>query len=169
MKNIPSLPVLFLSLLIIGIAPWARRILRFIYGIIGRDKTAFGLKIFFLVGIILLIIYLLDKKRKIKIDFNIIFPLGSFTLLTILFFKIKLPEEKVHLVEYAILGFLLFKDFFKGRIKLFLSIFFLLIVAFADELFQLFLPDRYFDFRDIIFNSVGGFTGWIFGKFLLKN
>jgi len=168
MKKIPSIPIILLSLLIIGIAPWARRILRFIYGIIGREKSALGLKIIFLVGIALLVIYLLIKRQKIKIGYGIIFPLGSFILLTILFFKIKLPEEKVHLIEYAILGFLLFKDFFKGRIKLFISILFLLIVAFTDELFQLFLPDRYFDFRDIIFNSVGGFAGWIFGNFLLK-
>ncbi len=164
----PSFLSIFLSLLIIGIAPWARRILRFIYGIIGREVTVLGLKIVFLVGIALLVIYLLSKKQTIKLGFGIIFPLSSFILLTILFFKIKLPEEKVHLIEYAVLGFLLFKDFFNGRIKLFISILFLLIVAFTDELFQLFLPDRYFDFRDIIFNSVGGFTGWIFGNFLLK-
>lgn len=167
MKNVPSLPAIFLSLLIIGVAPWARKILRFIYGITGREKLALGLKMCFLFGIILMVIYLFEKKGKTKINFYRIIPLITLIPFTVLFFRIKLAEEKVHLIEYAMLGFLLFKDFRDRRVKLFISIIFLLIVAFVDELFQLLLPDRYFDFRDIIFNSLGGFTGWTFGNFLL--
>lgn len=168
MKNVPSLPSIFLSLLIIGFAPWARRILRFIYGITGREKLALGLKMFFLFGTILVVIHLFKRKEKIKINSYNILPLIILIPFTVLFFSIKLLEEKVHLIEYALLGFLLFKDFTKGRIKLSISVIFPLIVAFLDELFQLLLPDRYFDFRDIIFNSVGGLTGWSLGNFLLK-
>lgn len=170
MKGFPSFPTIFLSALIIGIAPWARRILRAIYSFIGREQASFMLKIFFLTGIFIGILYILSRMKKIKISLPSFFLLLPVVPFTFLFLKIKLPEEKIHLIEYALLGLLVYKDFFKGRIKLYLSILFLIIVASLDEIFQSILPDRIFDWRDIFFNSVGGFTGFSYGRFLsLKN
>lgn len=164
MKGFPSLLPVILSFLIIGIVPWARRILRFIYSLTGREFIALWLKILFLTGIFIGIIYFLKKKIKISPP-SLLFLVPAIPF-TILFFKIKLPEEKVHLLEYALLGLLIYRDFFKGRIGLLSSVFFIITVAFLDELFQLILPDRFFDYRDIIFNVSGGFTGFFSGKFL---
>lgn len=170
MKGFLSFPTIFISALIIGIAPWARRILKLIYSIIGRDQLCLWLKIIFLITIFIGILYILSRAKKAKISLPSFFLLLPFLPFAFLFLKIKLPEEKIHLIEYALLGLLVYKDFFKGRIKLYLSILFLLIVASLDEIFQLILPDRIFDYRDIFFNSLGGFTGFSYGRFLsLKN
>ncbi len=168
MKNFPSLPSLFLSFFIIGIAPWARKILRFIYSHIERENASQWLKISFMIGFILLTFYFINRLKKIDfkpLSFLFLFPFLPFA---ILFFKIKLPEEKIHLMEYSLLGLLLYKDYIKGKVKLSLSISFIIILSFLDELFQLILPDRIFDYRDIIFNFTGGLAGWSLGKLLIK-
>lgn len=69
-------------------------------------------------------------------------------------------------MEYALLGFLLFRDYFKKRLSVFTGLFFLSFVASLDELFQMVLPDRVFDIRDIFFNFTGGLTGWSFGNLI---
>lgn len=75
---------------------------------------------------------------------------------------IKIPEEKIHILEYAILGWFAARDFtIKNRkAKGFaLSFLFCIAVGFFDEIFQAVLPYRFFQWRDIAFNSLGGFWG----------
>lgn len=75
---------------------------------------------------------------------------------------LELPEERMHLIEYGILGFFLSKDFsFYYPPKLFipLSVFFCVGVSAIDEIIQSFLPYRVGDIRDIIFAALGGFWG----------
>ncbi len=168
MKGFPSFLSIFISAFIIGIAPWARKILRFIYSHIGRDIASNWLKIFFIIGGVIVIFYVFHRWKKIQtssLTFLLFLPLIPFT---ILFFKIVLPEEKIHLILYALLGLSLFNDFAKGKVKLLLGTGFIILMAFLDELFQLILPDRYFDYRDIFFNCVGGFTGFSMGKFFIS-
>ncbi|MGQ9617685.1 MAG: VanZ family protein [Candidatus Aminicenantia bacterium] len=167
-KGLPSPIIFILSFLIIGIAPWARKILRFTYTIITREKAGFYLKILFFITLILFIFLSLKKLGKSQL-YETSTLLAFITIpFSIIFFRIKLPEEKIHLIEYFFLGFLLFKDYFKRKISLFLSIFVLFIVATFEEFFQLLLPDRIFDTRDILFNLTGGFTGWTYGNISLK-
>ncbi len=167
LKGIPSLDVLILSALIIGIAPWARKILRFIYSQIGKETVSLLLKLFLAGFLIFLFFYIFSIRKRLNI-FSISFLLLTAIPFTFLFFRIKLPEERVHLFEYLLLGILLFKNYFDKRIDLFQSIFFILFVGLLDEIFQLFLPQRVFDFRDVFLNVIGGFTGWVCGFSILK-
>lgn len=166
-KGFPSILPAILSISIIGIAPFARKILRTIYLIVNREAVSALLKIFFILFVFFLAIFIILKRKIIKISFPSVFPLLMAIPFTLIFFKIKLPEEKIHLMEYALLGFLLFRDYLKKRISVFTSIFFLSFVASFDELFQMVLPDRIFDFRDILFNFTGGLTGWSFANFII--
>ena len=75
---------------------------------------------------------------------------------------IKLPQERVHLLEYGFLAFLVYKalriDIRDERIYLFTS---LLVMFFglADECIQFLLPNRYFGIMDVLVNGVSGILG----------
>lgn len=78
-------------------------------------------------------------------------------------FYLHLPEERIHLVQFGLLG-LLSCPSLKGRedggwIWLWKPLLFVLLIGAADEVLQWFLPDRFFDTRDILFNTLGGVWG----------
>jgi len=89
---------------------------------------------------------------------------------TILAYQIKIPEERIHILEYMILGWFTGKDLLKDgkhKVNIFLACVFTLLVGVFDELFQKILPYRVFDMRDILFNSAGG-TGGVFLYLLIR-
>jgi len=75
--------------------------------------------------------------------------------------RLPYPEEKVHLFEYAVLGFLAARCF-RSPWKAMLFVF---LAGVGDEVFQYFLPERVFDLRDIFLNTVSGGGGVWFGSF----
>lgn len=71
-----------------------------------------------------------------------------------------------HIVEYAILGFLLlisFRSIKRDGSLAVISVAFL--YGFSDEVHQLFTPGRFFDVWDIIADCVGGVMGVFIGKY----
>jgi VanZ family protein len=108
----------------------------------------------------------------IKKNFNWIKILTVVTMLIIgliLCWQIKIPQERIHILEYAVLGWLLVKDLNRKnrRIKAFFTAcIYCIIVGILDELLQAILPYRVFDWRDIIFNGLGG--GWGIILYLLS-
>ena len=80
--------------------------------------------------------------------------------------QIKLPQERIHLLEYVVLGWFAARDFIrtagKKKIKaVVLACLVSFIAGVLDEGFQAILPYRVFDLRDIGFNSLGGIWGVI--------
>jgi VanZ family protein len=76
--------------------------------------------------------------------------------------QLKIPEEKVHILEYAILGWFASRDLIKADRKLkgfIIVLFFTFMVGVFDELFQKILPYRFFQWSDIELNSLGGIWG----------
>ncbi len=83
--------------------------------------------------------------------------------------QIKIPQERIHILEYAVLGWLSVRDLNRKNKKIrasFLACIYCVIIGILDELFQAILPYRFFDWRDIIFNGVGG--GWGVVLYLLS-
>jgi len=78
-------------------------------------------------------------------------------------FFLPLPEERVHLVQFGLLGLLACPSLKgsndAGWIGLWKPLLFVFLVGTADEVLQWFLPDRFFDLRDILFNTLGGIWG----------
>ena len=76
--------------------------------------------------------------------------------------SIKLPEERIHFLEYAVLGVLLYFALWKniqGR-RLFLFIpALVLLIGFGDELIQGIVPNRFYQFTDVLMNFSGGILG----------
>ncbi len=76
--------------------------------------------------------------------------------------QIKIPQERIHIFEYAILGWFALRDLIKTNKKLkgaILACIFAAVVGILDETFQWILPYRVFDLRDIAFNVLGGVWG----------
>ena len=102
------------------------------------------------------------KKRTIFLNillFGIVLTIGM-----VLAWQIKIPEERIHILEYAILGWFAGRDLIKTNKKIkgaILACIFCTIVGILDEIFQAILPYRVYDLRDIVFNSLGGAWGLI--------
>ena len=99
--------------------------------------------------------------------------LGAVFLLLLV--RMEIPEERTHLIEYGILGILIYEALWErwgpeSRLQVALGGMSLTtILGFIDEGIQYFLPDRVFDLRDILFNFLAGMMailasllmGWI--------
>jgi glycopeptide antibiotics resistance protein len=92
---------------------------------------------------------------------GILFVLLSF-LGTYFFMRtMHIPEERIHIIHYGFLGFLLviLNREKPLKISFALSLVIVLAVSGADELFQAFLPYRVGELRDVGFGFVGGIWG----------
>lgn len=84
--------------------------------------------------------------------------------------QIEIYEERVHIFEYALLGWLAARDLINKNKKsrgFVFAVIFTISIGVVDELFQLFLPYRYYDNRDILFNGLGGMWGVVLYLFNL--
>ncbi len=78
--------------------------------------------------------------------------------------QIKILEEKMHILEYGILGWFAARDLMKANTKIKGSLLACLVCVMAgvlDEGFQKILPYRVFELRDIRMNILGGIWGVI--------
>ncbi|MBN1622599.1 MAG: VanZ family protein [Endomicrobiales bacterium] len=76
--------------------------------------------------------------------------------------RMKIVEERFHLLQFGLLGWLSTNDLFKkntGIAKVMISFLFCALVVVADELLQWWLPNRYGDIRDVIFGILGALWG----------
>ncbi len=110
------------------------------------------------VGLALLIFEIRNKPGLIKSLAIMLILIGGLTLA----WQIRIPEERIHILEYGVLGWFAGRDLIRRnrRIRgIALVCMFAVTVGILDELFQAVLPYRVFDLRDIVFNSLGGGLG----------
>ena len=91
----------------------------------------------------------------------------------ILFGKIAVvPLEQYHLVEYGILSALVYtalRRYGSFRNVVALGLVIVVAVGVADELYQWYLPERFFDMRDIFVNVISGVLAFsLIGLFRVK-
>jgi len=154
-----SKPTFFLGLFIIISASFLRQVMDFIKAAVGEGGFILligAVGTVFLVSFLILII----RKRPSFLEFSIFI----IVLITGMWFcwQLKIPEEKIHLLEFAVLGWLASRDLIKPGQKVKGVIFalaFAFTVGILDEVFQGILPYRYFQWCDIGFNSAGGLWG----------
>ncbi len=132
----------------------------------GVAHFVLGVEIVLSLLILALAIRFIIYKRRKAIFFLI--AIGSF--LTISFFLYQQrpnPYELTHLPEYAILGMLTVGAFNKRKKlnPIILKNSYLLgglstgLIGIGDEIYQYFLPNRYFNVYDIFLNILGGILG----------
>ncbi len=83
---------------------------------------------------------------------------------SIFVWQIRIPVERIHILEYACLGWFAIRDLIYKNKKfraIVSACMFSIFIGLLDELFQAILPYRHFDLRDISFNSLGSIYGVI--------
>jgi len=161
-----SKPTFFLALFIIISAFFTRQIVDFIKASIGEKGFLYLIATMTgILGLFFLIYVIRNSSQLVKVlMFVVVWGIGL-----VLTWQIKIPQERVHILEYAVLGWLSVKDLNRKNKKIkasFLACIYCVIVGILDELFQAILPYRFFDWRDIIFNGAGG--GWGVVLYLLR-
>jgi len=98
------------------------------------------------------------RKKTLLVSMTVIGAVYAWLLTTLSSF----PVERAHLLEYGLLGFLVFRTL-EGRHETwrlyFYSFVIVLMIGFFDEVLQGILPGRYYDVRDIGLNVVSGALG----------
>lgn len=94
-------------------------------------------------------------KRKI---FTAALPLSAALMFA---YSMEISEERIHIIKYGFLGFLLFRDFIKFGIPLSYKLVLLwgFFIGSIDETFQWILPYRVGDIRDIFIDTVAVILG----------
>lgn len=141
-----------------------RVFLNLLYKALGREYLSIIVNSFLIIIAILVFYYFI--KRGITKTVMVVIPviLSLFWL-----FHLERPEERIHFIEYGILGVLVFKALGKGFKKIIIAILFILLTGTLDEIIQFILPNRVGDIRDIIFNVIGGSLGVWMGLFYKSN
>jgi len=151
--------IIFLYILFIYLSlPFMRDFLNYLYDSVGPEqfKTVSDiLLVFFTLAVILL---------TVKKGFNKLLWVLPPILLTIIYmYFLEFTEERIHLIEYGILGSMVLKTVKERTWKQVGFAFgFVSLIGCGDEFIQWLLPSRVGDFRDIIMNIVGGGLGiWV--------
>jgi glycopeptide antibiotics resistance protein len=150
---------IFFGLFIVISASFMRQALEQLYFHIGKHLTTTIFGIFCILAFLMIMLRL--AKSPINIPRKILFFL---ILLAGFYFswQLKILAERIHILEYGLLGYLATRDLFKKTINfksIILVIITIAIFAFLDEGFQYLLPYRYWDLRDVAFNLIGGLWG----------
>ena len=113
---------------------------------------------------LLLTSWIYNKKYKAKQFILIISPI---LLLTYLSISLDVWVERIHFIEYAVLGLLISRAV---NVRTLNGIIYtgclITLIGAVDEIIQWFLPNRVGDMRDVFMNSVGGLSGLWLGRFL---
>jgi hypothetical protein len=168
-KRMPvSKPTIALALFIFAMAFFARKISTFIKAAIGsKGFMLIVCFMFVIIGVVLLSVIVRGYAGTAHS-----FALGALLVMTAVFtWQMKLPEEKVHFLEYGLLGWLAGRDLLKGRRNMtnaFLAFVFSAGIGALDEGLQYFIPGRFCDIRDVAVNIWASFLG-VFVYFLPPN
>lgn len=127
----------------------------------GMFKYYVSILLIFILAVYVLSLFFKSRVRNVKSWFLIFLVMGLYGyLLNVLW----IPQERLHLLEYGFLAFLVYKvlkpEFSRKKIYLYTAV---MVATFGtlDELIQLFLPNRYYDPKDVIINTISGIMGTI--------
>ncbi len=164
-----SLPTKLWACFIVISASFMRQAFNLVITVVSREQLSFiiytGLALLGLLALYSIVV----QKSWIRVVVTLI-PLSLMFLLSV---QMPLAEERIHILKYGLLGFLVCNDFLKGNFtkndfvnnqgsnsKALTSAFiFGLIVAVLDEGFQALLPYRVGDIRDIGFDCASIVAG----------
>ena len=114
---------------------------------------------------IFLIIMIFSNIRKIskqQLLYRVVLTLCFVALIIIV---TEFPEEKMHVIEYGLLGWLIAWAMSTSPILLHHALIGILLgwgIGFGDEIIQYFLPNRVYDIRDVFLNGISVTIGFLF-------
>jgi hypothetical protein len=122
---------------------------------------AFSLSVYvflFLVALGIIILFLTQGKGWK----SFVLLLGILGITASILPAIRYPEERVHFLEYAVLGIMLYvalRERVQGRKVLLCIPVIVFLAGLVDEIIQGILPNRVYQFTDVLMNLAGGILG----------
>jgi len=119
----------------------------------------------FIIAVVLLAFYLIYSNKKsnlIKKTITTHLLVIAILIYAVIIWQFKLTEEKIHFFEYGILGVLIYRALsvdLKGVKAYMLSFVLIFLLGWGDEGIQYILPNRVYEFRDVLMNGAGGLMG----------
>lgn len=148
----------FASFIIIS-AIFMRQVLNFLRFSIGTAGISIMIWILFLLCGVVVFRYLKKiqpERWRILLFLLVLLLAVSYAL------EMEIMEERIHLIKYGLLGWFIAGDVIipkKLLFKFLTVIFFCMAVGGVDEVFQIFIPWRVGDIRDVLFAGIGGSIG----------
>ncbi|MFZ2357470.1 MAG: VanZ family protein [Candidatus Omnitrophota bacterium] len=138
-----------------------RQVWEFFGKVFGQDNVEIFCILLFLATAILIL------TRIIRFHFSILRSIVNLAVIIFAFiFAWRQPffTERIHILEYGLLGWLAVRDFSRNKTPLKAVLFtmlFIFLVGSIDEFFQKLLPYRVGEIRDVITNIISGVLGII--------
>ena len=148
-----------IGIFIIISASFTKQLVNFAKNYIGKNGFMVLVGIAFVIFVLSFLNFIIKKRAKFLniLLFGIVLIAGA-----VVSWQIKITEEKIHILEYGILGWFAARDLMKANTKIkgsLLACLVCVMVGVLDEVFQAVLPYRYFELRDIGLNGLGGIWG----------
>lgn len=138
-----------------------RQLMNFAKSYIGNKGFSVFVSLILLLPSLVFLIFIIRSRTGLGRFFMLF---GIVIISLSLIWQIEIPEEKIHLLEFAVLGWLALKDTFVRQKKFkgaSLALGFTFSIGVLDEVFQAILPYRYFQGQDILLNGLGSLLGAI--------
>ena len=127
-----------------------------------KANTPFELIVNVVMYSILFSVAVFSFQKKIFKSSSWILIAFVFLAYVVVFIWLKIPEEKIHLIEYGILAFLIFRaavlDFGETR-SYAISFVLASLIGWGDEGIQYLLPNRYYEWHDVFINCISVMLG----------
>ncbi len=141
--------------------PFGRSLLNFLKGLLGTSFSLWVNGVLVMMGVALSTFFWIHRTLNRRQWMTL---LAVYLVMAVIAGRMPIPEERIHLLEYAGLGYLI-GYVLQPRLQNILlynrALGLVFLIGFGDELIQGMLPSRVFDLRDILFDAVGGITGII--------
>ena len=136
-----------------------RQVLNFILKFLGRNELAVIFWALFLLGggVASFCLYKSRPSLRRIFLFSGVFAVGLFYAS-----QVKVVEERMHLINFGLLGWLIVKDIGrleKGVMGIGTALLCCIFVAALEETLQLWIPDRMATIQDVLLGVVGSFWG----------
>ncbi len=151
--------VLLCSILIYLTIPLARVLQKYVYASVGKEFFTYAV-LFVIIGGLTALLYVLIYKFKVRSVSQYVWLCVCGSIYVFLAIRLRQhPEEAVHLLEYGLLSYLVFKAL-SHRVRdwtVYISAAGLTaLIGTGDEFIQWLVPTRVWDYRDVGINAVAG-------------
>ncbi len=139
---------------------YGKEVAKHIYKSLGYFHYSILIAVISFIGLIIILNIL--KKNYTFFEFLIL--CFFISIVGFAYFFTKFPTDRLHLLEYMILGLLIYKsltyeDIKSDKFRIFLAIVLLLAIAIEDEILQSYMPNRDAELEDIFRDFIGGLAG----------
>jgi len=126
-----------------------------------RERGLLSLTIYILTAVFFLLVALYVLRLRPPLP-SILLLIPVIAAYGVMFLKMKIPVERIHLLEYGLLGFMLtgaLNDRWSAGRSAGVALALAAAAGYVDEAIQYFLPNRVYDLRDVGFNTLAGLGG----------